>query len=274
MRRPFFPVALFVLPLFACSESDSHDQPGESNTSSHEDSDLGHGTGSGSQSATSSDAMQSSEVEQAMPMALEYLPVGILSNPFAFESVDLTGWPAREFPPVHIFGTAYQGRTEPTLMFDLLKVGTPVIAPFDGHILEVRDQPESCDSEMYLLPASNDQENHLSIDHVVPAAAYRLSGAEFHAGDVLGTAPAWECDGEIARLELMVVYQSVGEQQPTKARCPLALAAPSRADTFAAAIRDVMESWNSRSPMSSYTEQELSNGACAAEYVPLQAPAL
>jgi hypothetical protein len=198
------------------------------------------------------------------PMAISHLPIDLATDPFNWDHAGVDDWPARLFPPIHIFGKEYEGKPEATLMFDLLKVGTPVYAAFDGSVERVFEQPEQCDTELYVRPDSGDQINHLSYDHIIPTDAMRVSGARFRAGDQIGTVPAWSCgNAQIGRLEMMVVHQDGGAVQ---ARCPLVLIDPVKTATILSQIEAVMTAWNARNPHSAYTADELATGPCASEF--------
>lgn len=199
------------------------------------------------------------------PMSISYLPVDLATDPFDWDHAGVDDWPARLFPPIHIFGKEYEGKAEATLMFDMLQVDTPIYAAFDGTVERVDDQPEQCDTELYVRPDSGDQVNHLSYDHVIPTDAMRVEGAHFNAGDVIATLAAWNCgDSPIARVEMMVVHQEDGGE--IQARCPLVLLDPQRSSTILEQIDSVMTSWNAMNPHSSYTDDELMNGVCATEF--------
>lgn len=204
-------------------------------------------------------------------MAISAFPVDLSASPFLpVGSLKLTDWPARTFPPVHIFGRTYQGQVEPTLHFDLLKVGTPVLAPFDGSILQVFDQPTSCDAEVHLAGAGQNGNHLLSYDHVLPLSRFRTKGATFRAGEPIASVGAWECTLDFGRVELMVITaQAAGT--PARARCPLMLLDATKRSAMLAQLATVMAWWNSLSPQTPYTSTELANpmGLCAVEFVPL-----
>jgi len=200
-------------------------------------------------------------------MAISHFAIDLASSPFV-SNIDLNAWPAHTFPPIHVFGNTYQGKVEPTLMFDMLKIGTPVYAPFDGTIRQVIDQPESCDTEMYFIDNNRDSQNSLSYDHVTPLDKFRAKGAAFKAGEQIGTIPAWQCTQKHGGIEMMLVSQATGTST-VRARCPLALLDPARKATLLAGIASVMDWWNALSPRSPYSASERANGLCPVEYVPL-----
>ena len=198
-------------------------------------------------------------------MAISYLAVDLSTHPFLADSqIDLINWPAALFEPIHVYGKSYDGIKEATLMFDMLKVGTPIYAPFDGQIQQVTDQPESCDTEMYFTDNNNDQQHHLSYDHVKPLAGYLTKGSKFKAGDQIATVPAWECKQNFGRVEMMVV---VGTTQVTASRCPLYLLDNARKATLTAQISTIQAWWNGLKPRTAYSAAELApNGLCLTEF--------
>ena len=201
-------------------------------------------------------------------MAISYLAVDLASSPF-ISNISLNTWPATTYPAIHVFGRTYQGLVEPTLNFDLLKIGTPVFAPFDGTILQVVDQPASCDTEMYFNDGNGDQFNRLSYDHVKPLSKFTTKGASFTAGEQIATIGAWECTQNFGRVEMMVVTSTTAGGTPTSSRCPVALFDASRKSTLVGLITTVMDWWNSLSPLTPYTAQDKSTGICTTDVGPL-----
>lgn len=201
-------------------------------------------------------------------MSIQNLAIDLSSSPFlAAGSFDIGGWPARIYPLIHIFGKTYEGRPEATLMFDLLKIGTPVYAPFDGTMQEVRDQPESCDTEMYFNDSNGDPLNHMSYDHVRPLDKFRTRGTAFRAGEQVATIVAWDCTASFGRMEMMVVSQS-SPSSAVQARCPMVLVDPSKKAGLTALINSVMDFWNTLRADSAYTASERANGVCLTEFAP------
>lgn len=204
------------------------------------------------------------------PLQLTQMPYDVTSLPTTWSSLNLDNWPANRFEPVHIFGKDYDGngKFEVTLMFDFLPVGGEVRAPFDGQVLEVRDQAESCDSELYLLPANEDP-NHpsVSLDHVIPLDTMRTPGAKFKAGDVIATLGKWECKEDFARFELMILAQT---EQGLMAECSLRLLAQPQASTVDAQLKEMMQAWNALNPRTPYPTEVLENGICNVPFMPLK----
>lgn len=211
---------------------------------------------------------QSQSNAQAVPLRIMRLPYDITQMPANWGAFNLDDWPVNRFHPIHLFGADYDhnGKLEATLMFDFLPVGGNVVAPFDGQIREVRDQAESCDTEMYLLPSrDNEDPAHpsVSLDHVIPLDAFRTPGATFKAGDVIATLGKWECKDDFARFELMILAQT---DQGLKAECPMRLLDDSIAPTVNAQVADVMQAWNALKPHIPYSPDDLKNGICSMPY--------
>jgi len=101
--------------------------------------------------------------ELSAEFAIESLPLDLAADVWQWP-VDEGTWPARDRPPVHIFGKDYQGKVEATLMFDMLRVGTTVLSPISGRVVDVRQQPDSCDVELYI---GDESAPPISLDHIV-----------------------------------------------------------------------------------------------------------
>lgn len=203
-------------------------------------------------------------------MVISYFAVDLASSPFlATSAFNVTDWPARVYPAIHVFGKTYQGQVESALTFDLLRIGTPIYAPFDGTIQDVVNQPTSCDTEMYFVDGNSDSQNHMSYDHVIPLDRFRTRGAAFRAGEQIATIGAWECTERFGRVEMMVINAPTGSTTPTRSRCPLVLLDTTKRSSMLALISSVMDWWNGLGPASAYTASERTNGLCATEFGPL-----
>ncbi|NBU64263.1 MAG: hypothetical protein EBS29_07175 [Chloroflexia bacterium] len=211
---------------------------------------------------------QSNANSQSQPLQIMQLPYDITQMSATWAQRNLDNWPFSRFHPLHLFGEDYDhnGKREATLMFDFLPVGGKVVAPFDGQIREVRDQPEDCDTEMYLLPTQAHQDPmhpSVSLDHVIPAEGFRTPGATFKAGDVIATLGRWQCKEDFARFELMVLAQT---DQGPKAECPMRLLDEKIAPTVMAQLKEMMQAWNALKPRIPYDANALQNGICSMPY--------
>jgi len=217
--------------------------------------------GSGSKtSANSAKPAPPSSAARNAAFVITALPVDLSADPWAWPP-NAASWPARTFPPIHVFGRAYQGKVEETLMFDMVKVGTPVLSPITGTVVDVRMQPESCDAEVYI--GDENAQQVLSLDHVTPTVT---RGARVTSGQVVATVPKWECKDDFGRFELMVVKEVDGQM---KSMCPLQFLAPSIRPQTDANIKDVMVRWNAvvGGAASAYTDADLAKGPCEVDSV-------
>lgn len=197
----------------------------------------------------------------ARAFSIASMPIELTRDVWAWPA-DTTSWPASQFPPIHVFGKDYQGKVESTLTFDMAKVGSTVLAPITGRVIDVRPQPESCDVELYL--SSDAAQQVLSLDHVVATVR---KGDMVTAGQAVATVPAWQCKEPFGRFELMMVRETAGTVQ---AFCPADFWSADLAPKAAAQIRAVMEKWNTHAAGSKsvYTSSELANGVCSTPTAP------
>lgn len=201
-------------------------------------------------------------------------PGGGTSSEFPFQNLTLDFkadpwlWSSAKdlgpFQPIKIFGRAYNGFTEPALTFMMLKIGTPVISPVNGKVLEVRDQPESKDVELYIMfdEATN---SIFSLDHVKTTLK---RGDVVKVGDVIATVPAWEDDEAWGGYEFMFV-----RPEKNLAYCPVNLLDPKVSAGAKADIRAVMEKWTTlvgSAAGNPYRPEDLDRGACEVAEVPVK----
>jgi len=188
------------------------------------------------------------------------LTLDFASDPWLWSSAKDLG----PFQPVKIFGRDYNGYTEMALTFMMLKIGTPVISPVNGKVLEVRDQPESKDVELYIMfdEATN---SIFSVDHVKTTMK---RGDVVKVGDVIASVPAWEGDETWGGYEFMFV-----RPEKNLAYCPVNLLDPKVADAARADIRAVMEKWASVAGPAAgnpYRPEDFARGVCELAEVPLK----
>lgn len=195
------------------------------------------------------------------------LPIDVSKDPWAW--VPITDWPAHSYPPIHVFGHTYiDGKTEAALTIMMLKIGTPVIASYSGVVTRIQQQPETCDTEVYIdLPSGSTL--HGSYDHITPSVAV---GQKVTAGQVIGSVPAWQCNQPFGGMELMVIESSSSE---ARARCPLSIVAPPQKAPIAGQVRGVMMKWNayvgdftSSAGSPAYSADDLARGICQTTYAP------
>ena len=188
------------------------------------------------------------------------LTLDFASDPWLWSSAKDLG----PFQPVKIFGRDYNGYTESALTFMMLKIGTPVISPVNGRVLEVRDQPESKDVELYIMfdEATN---SIFSVDHVKTTMK---RGDVVKVGDVIATVPSWEGEEIWGGYEFMFV-----RPEKNLAYCPINLLDPKAVAAAKADIRAVMEKWASMAGSAAgnpYRPEDFDRGACELAEVPLK----
>ena len=192
--------------------------------------------------------------------SIESLPIKLSANPWDWPT-DTNNFYARTYPVVNIFGRSYQGKPEATLMFNYVKIGTPVLAPITGIVLEVRNQPETCDVELYMRASSGEI---ISLDHISTTLKADKNRV-IKAGEAIGSVTKWECKEPFGRFELM--YGAEKDKVYT-ALCPMNFLAPKIKSTSIAAIRDLMVRWNKHvgpGGASAYSNTDLERGVCETE---------
>lgn len=196
-------------------------------------------------------------------IVIESLPVNLSGNIWQWPT-DSGVWPARESPPIHVFGKAYiPGKLQPDLTFDMLKVGTPVLSPITGIVLEVRNQPESCDVELYLSNGSN---RPISLDHITTSRSFK-KGDAVKAGEVVGSVPKWDCNSNFGRFEFMMM----SEVEEKLAVCPVNYFSDKLVAIWKPLLAKVMNDWNDHASARgyvTYSPQEIAAGACASTTAP------
>lgn len=203
----------------------------------------------------------SNSTELSAEFMIESLPLDLAADIWQWP-VDEGTWPARERPPVHIFGKDYQGKVEATLMFDMLKVGTTVLSPISGRVVDVRQQPDSCDVELYI---GDESAPPISLDHIVTTLQ---RGDVVTAGQPVGTVPQWQCTESFGGFELMVIGESGGQML---ALCPANFFSTGLMEAWKPALATVMNDWNTHAAgrgYVTYSSEEITNGVCASPTAP------
>jgi len=243
-----FPAAFLsaALCIAACGGGDSGGVPAE---------------GSSRTDADTSAKQSSMPSESLAEFAIESLPLDLAADVWQWPA-DEGSWPARDRPPVHIFGKDYQGKVEATLMFEMLKVGTTVLSPISGQVVDVRQQPDSCDVELYIGDGSAPP---VSLDHIVTTLQ---RGDVVTAGQPVGTVPKWQCTESFGGFELMVIGESGGEML---AFCPADFFSTALMEAWKPALAKVMSDWNVHADdrgYVTYSSAEITNGVCASPTAP------
>jgi hypothetical protein len=180
--------------------------------------------------------------------------IDLNSDPWQWSSANALG----PFQPIKIFGRVYNEKfKEVALTFMMLKPGTKVISPISGKVIDIRPQPESCDSEIYIV---FDESKWLTIsfDHVVAVSGLK-KGNLVKAGDVIATVPKWDCKSDWGGVEFMYV-----QPDANTAYCPLELVSPKFAPILKTSIINVMRKWNNEvgAIPSAYQAADLERGPC------------
>jgi len=195
--------------------------------------------------------------------AIESLPLDLAADVWQWP-IDEGAWPARERPPVHIFGKEglHDGKVEATLMFNMLKVGTTVLSPISGRVVDIREQSDSCDVELYI---GDESAPPISLDHIVTTLQ---RGDVVKAGQPVGTVPKWQCKESFGGFELMVIGESDGE---ILALCPANFFSTTLMEAWKPALATVMNDWNTHAVgrgYVTYSSAEITNGVCASPTAP------
>lgn len=206
-----------------------------------------------------------SAANKPQPILVSALPVDVKKDVWAWPKMNINEWPANTYPPIGIFGREYQGQRQPALFTTMLKIGTPVLAAYPGKVKEIRQQPESCDAEVYIFSPAGGTRT-ASYDHIKPTVKV---GDSVKVGQQIGTVPPWECSGSFGGFELMVIEPS---PKGIVAVCPLGILEPKKAAAIRAQVRSVMDAWNAfaGSAASAYTPEDLTRGICSTKDVPLK----
>ena len=180
--------------------------------------------------------------------------IDLNSDPWQWSSAKDLG----PFQPIKIFGRVYnETHKEQALTFMMLKPGTKVYSPVAGKVIEVLPQPESCDSEIYIV---FDESKWLTIsfDHVAAVSGLK-KGDRVIVGDVIATVPKWDCNNDWGGVEFMYVHP-----EANTAYCPLELVSPTVAPILKTSIIDVMRKWNDEvgAIPSAYQAADLKRGPC------------
>ena len=209
---------------------------------------------------TQGDVRETKETVQTN-IVFENLSIDLESNPWKWPS-DTNSWPARDYPPIHIFGENYQGKVESTLTFDMLKIGQSVISPVDGVVIDNRPQPEDCDTELYIMDSKSQQ--IFSLDHVITNLN---KNDEVKVGQIIATVPAWQCKEDFGRYELMLVKETNGLME---AYCPLDFINPTSKPNILLSISKVTAEWNkvATTDRSKYTSEQMSGNLCLTPTAP------
>lgn len=170
----------------------------------------------------------------------------------SFESIEVSKNALREYTSkglkgFYVFGDVLSGgRKNPNFEFAAMKKGTPVIAAIDGYIVDVKEQADSKDYEVFLQPKEGSQWV-LGYDHLVNVKVQR--GSTVKVGDTLGE-PAVENNGQY-RFEFQV---NKGINNDVTHVCPSTLLAASVKDKWTADLLAMQKKWETVSGYDLYNE--------------------
>jgi len=216
---------------------------------------------SGNKFVWSEDVVNKTKGAVQKNIVFENLSIDLESNPWKWPS-DTNSWPAGDHPPIKIFGETYRGKVESTLTFDMLKIGQPVISPVDGVVIDNRSQPETCDTELYIMDSKSQQV--FSLDHVTSTLK---KNARVKVGQIVATVPARQCKEDFGFYELMLVKEVNGK---VEAYCPLDFINPTSKPNIFLSISKVTKEWNkvATTEKSKYTSKQMSGNLCLTPTAP------
>ncbi len=145
----------------------------------------------------------------------------------------------------YAFGDKLPGnRQNPNFEFSSLKADAQVVSAIDGLVVEVKAQPESSDSEVFIIPEGS-QRWVVGYDHLVNLKVQK--GAKVKAGDLIGN-PAIQNNG-LYRFEIQINEENNGV---TTHHCPTTLFAPAVADKLTNELKMMMGEWEAVSKLDLY----------------------
>lgn len=216
-----------------------------------------NGGKSGSKSGSSGSGSSSS---RKPPSGYPFQGVGIdfTTDPWQWTDAKELG----PFQPIKMFYRDYQGMKEQSLTMMMLKPGTKVFSPVTGKVIENLSQPESCDSELYIM---YDEPNNgfISFDHLTPSKSFK-KGDVIKTGDLIGTLPTWDCGGGSGKTKWAGVEFNLVHPDTNTVYCPLPFVVPAKATAINAEFRKVMERWNGEvgSIPTAYSAKDIERGPC------------
>jgi len=217
----------------------------------------GGGT-SGSSGGNNSGSSKSGTRKAPSGFPLQGVGIDFTADPWQWTDAKALG----PFQPIKMFYRDYQGMKEQSLTMMMLKLGTKVFSPVTGKVMENLSQPESCDSELYIM---YDEPNNgfISFDHLTPSKNFK-KGDVIMAGDLIGTLPTWDCGGKSGNTTWAGVEFNLVHPDTNTVYCPLPFVVKAKQDAISAEFRRVMERWNSEvgSVPSAYSAKDIERGPC------------
>ncbi len=149
---------------------------------------------------------------------------------------------------LYIFGDILPGtpvRHNPNLEFASLKEGTKLVSAIDGVVGFIKEQPDSSDFEVFLMP--NEQSDWIiGYDHVSDVTVKK--GDKVKVGDVLGV-PTRQGNG-LLRFEFQINRNQKGQEDMHI--CPTTLLDPSVKDSLVKQLKDTQDSWENTTGLELY----------------------
>jgi hypothetical protein len=204
----------------------------------------------------------------AQPPVLEGLPVDVAAFDLSFRGDQKI----MDMGPVVPVGGVVPGHPpEASLMFQFLRRDAQVRAVAPGLVVNVVNQPESCDVEIHVIgvgASGNDASWVMGYDHVEAPTVAR--GDVIATGQVLGRpgmayGQTGQCDPSIpGRVELQVNHKRSTDEV---AVCPLGLMSAATREQAMSTIAGLMRSWNERVGREVYGPSVIGRGGCEADEV-------
>lgn len=195
-------------------------------------------------SPASSGKASKQETNQDDSLALQNL--GLQS----FEDIDYNQNAVREYKSnglkgFYAFGEKLSGnRLNPNFEYASVKQGAKVVSAIDGMVVDVKEQPDSKDYEVFVIPKDGSKWV-IGYDHLTNVVVKR--GSSVKAGEVLGE-PAPQNNG-LLRFELQVNEEKDGQ---TTHHCPTTLLAEGVREEMLSGLTLMQTKWESTTGLELY----------------------
>jgi len=217
-----------------------------------------------SESATKSNDSVTQGQEPADELSLKNLGLATLG------SIDVTSNALREYDSrglkgLYIFGEGLEGgRINPNFEFASLKENTEVVSAVDGVVVNIKDQQESNDKEVF-IQTFDGSIWIIGYDHIVDLKVSK--GDKVKAGDVIGN-PARQNNG-LLRFEIQINKKN--EDGSEVHVCPTSVLDKSVESTILNELNNVLAEWESVSGKDLYADSQDPTGCLETALSPAQA---
>lgn len=225
--------------------------------------DSGGGTGGDAGSRRDTGAPTDAAIVEQQRPVIDRLPVD-LSTAFDFEGVRFLDKRVINQGPVVASGkeVADHPGAEPSLLLQLLRRDVMVVSGLRGEILTVREQTDTCDFEVIIIPEGSDHDDPawvVGYDHLKDVTVE--VGDTIEPGDVLGTPGSlnFGCDGP-GRVELQI-----NQIATDLAHCPLSFFSEGNRTAAEGGIVSTMQAWNTLTEREIYDAADLEGAGCLTE---------